>query len=40
MSIQDKKIILEKVLTVILQIAEVVVKVVSVILDKLETVGE
>lgn len=40
MSIQDKKIILEKVLTVVLQIAEVVVKVVTVILDKLETVGE
>lgn len=40
MSIQDKIATLEKVLNVILKISEIIVKVVTVVLEKLETVGE
>lgn len=40
MSIQDKIATLEKVLNVILKISEIIAKVVSAVLEKLETVGE
>lgn len=40
MSIQDKIATLEKVLTIVLKIAEVIVNVVTAVLDKLESVGE
>lgn len=40
MSIQDKIATLEKVLSIILKIAEAIVNVVTAVLDKLESVGE
>ena len=40
MSVQDKIATLEKVLTIVLKIAEVIVNVVTAVLDKIESVGE